>query len=59
MSPDMPVAVVSKGTLPDQQVVISSIDTIAKEVDENGIKAPTIIIIGRVVTLHEKLNWTS
>lgn len=59
ISPDMPVAVVSKGTLPEQQVVISSIDTIAKEVDERGIKAPTIIIVGRVVTLHEKLNWTS
>ena len=59
MSPDMPVAVVSKGTLPEQQVVISSIDTIAKEIDERGIKAPTIIIVGRVVTLHEKLNWTS
>lgn len=58
MPSDMPVAVVSKGTLPEQKVLISTLQNIAREVEESDIKAPTIIIIGRVVMLHEKLRWT-
>ena len=45
MPSDMPVAVVSKGTLPEQKVLISTLQNIAREVEESDIKAPTIIII--------------
>lgn len=57
MSADMPVAVISKGTLPDQEVLISTLARVANEVSASGLRAPTIIIIGNVVSLHEKLNW--
>jgi uroporphyrin-III C-methyltransferase/precorrin-2 dehydrogenase/sirohydrochlorin ferrochelatase len=57
MAPDTPVAVVSKGTLPDQKVVIAALDQIASEVEKAAVQAPTIIIVGRVVELHKKLSW--
>jgi len=53
----MPVAVISKGTLPEQKVLISSLCNAAEDVASAGLKAPTIIIIGQVVSLHDKLNW--
>ncbi|WP_068500599.1 siroheme synthase CysG, partial [Oleiphilus sp. HI0067] len=59
MSQDMPVAVISRGTLPDQRVLISSLSRVAADVTAAELKAPTIIIIGTVVNLHEKLGWQS
>src|SRR5690606_33657086 len=49
MSPDMPVAVVQKGTTPDQRVLISTLSKVTAAVEESGIKAPAVIIIGTVV----------
>lgn len=57
MRPDMPVALVSHGTRPNQQVVTGEIATIADKVHESGIKAPTLTIIGDVVKLQDKLAW--
>lgn len=57
--PDMPVALISKGTTPDQKVVIGTLADIADKVAEHHIQAPTLTIIGEVVLLHEKLNWQS
>ena len=54
-----PVAVISKGTLPDQAVVISDLENISEAVRTAKIKAPTIIIVGDVVKLREKLSWSS
>lgn len=57
MAQEMPVAVISKGTLPDQQVLVSSLGEIELAVGEAKVQAPTIIIVGEVVTLHSRLNW--
>jgi uroporphyrin-III C-methyltransferase/precorrin-2 dehydrogenase/sirohydrochlorin ferrochelatase len=57
MSADMPVALVSHGTTPQQRVVIGTLADIAQKVVESGIHAPTLTIIGRVVSLHETLQW--
>lgn len=57
MSGDMPVALVSKGTTPDQVVLTGTIDSIVAQVNESDVKAPTLVIIGDVVQLREKLNW--
>lgn len=48
-----PVAVIQNGTLPTENVAIGTIDTIAEEVKELGIKSPAIIVIGEVVKLHK------
>lgn len=57
MRADMPVALISHGTRPNQHIVIGQMDNIAQKVVESGIKAPTLTIIGDVVKLHDKLAW--
>ncbi|OCZ51804.1 siroheme synthase CysG [Acinetobacter seifertii] len=55
--PDMPVALISKGTTPEQNVVVGSLADIASKVTEHQIHAPTLTIIGEVVRLREQLQW--
>jgi uroporphyrin-III C-methyltransferase / precorrin-2 dehydrogenase / sirohydrochlorin ferrochelatase len=55
--PDMPVALVSKGTTPDQKVVVGTLADIVQQVTEHQIQAPTLTIIGEVVRLREQLKW--
>ncbi len=57
MRSNMPVALISHGTRPNQQIVIGEINNIAQKVVESGIKAPTLTIIGDVVKLQDKLAW--
>lgn len=53
----MPVALISKGTTPEQQVVVGTLADIASKVEEHEIQAPTLTIIGEVVSLRQKLQW--
>jgi uroporphyrin-III C-methyltransferase/precorrin-2 dehydrogenase/sirohydrochlorin ferrochelatase len=57
MPATMPVAVISKGTLPDQKVVTGTLADIADRVVAAHLPGPTIIIVGEVVSLRDKLNW--
>ncbi|MBF7695628.1 siroheme synthase CysG [Acinetobacter rathckeae] len=53
----MPVALVSKGTTPEQKVVVGTLSSIVSKVQEHDIQAPTLTIIGDVVQLREQLQW--
>ncbi|TCB78167.1 siroheme synthase CysG [Acinetobacter sp. ANC 4173] len=53
----MPVALISKGTTPEQKVVVGTLADIASKVSEHHIQAPTLTIIGEVVSLREQLQW--
>ena len=55
--PDMPVALISKGTTPEQKVLVGTLEDIASKVEENHIQAPTLTIIVDVVSLREQLQW--
>jgi uroporphyrin-III C-methyltransferase / precorrin-2 dehydrogenase / sirohydrochlorin ferrochelatase len=55
--PDTPVALIEKGTTPQQRVVIATLATISERVAAEKISAPTLTIIGDVVRLHDKLSW--
>ena len=57
MDPTMPVALISKGTLPEQVVVAGTLDSIVAKVEHANVRAPTIIIVGEVVNLRPRLNW--
>jgi uroporphyrin-III C-methyltransferase/precorrin-2 dehydrogenase/sirohydrochlorin ferrochelatase len=52
-----PVAIVENGTRANQITVTGTIETIAGKAVEAGLRGPTIIIVGEVVRLREKLNW--
>ncbi len=57
MSPEMPAALVERGTTPNQRLHISNIKSLPEVVQNNKIKPPALTIIGEVVALNEKLNW--
>ena len=57
MRSDMPVALVEKGTTPDHRVHTTTLAELPQLVASSDIHAPTLIIIGEVVKLREKLNW--
>ena len=57
MRGDMPVALIEKGTTPDHQVYVTTLAELPDLVESAAIHAPTLIIVGEVVKLREKLNW--
>ncbi len=52
-----PIAIVEKGTTPDQKVHISTLGEVNNLLASTDIHPPTLIIIGEVVCLHDKLAW--
>lgn len=54
---DLPVALVQQGTTTNQRVVTGTLETLPITIAGLNIKPPTLIIIGTVVTLHDKLKW--
>jgi uroporphyrinogen III methyltransferase/synthase len=56
-SPQEPAAIISRGTLPGQRVVVATLATIAAEADAAGIRAPAITLFGEVAALRERLEW--
>jgi len=57
MPASTPAALIEKGTRPDQKVIVGNLDNLEKRVEEEQARAPTLIIVGGVVSLHEKLHW--
>jgi uroporphyrin-III C-methyltransferase/precorrin-2 dehydrogenase/sirohydrochlorin ferrochelatase len=52
-----PVALVEQGTTPQQRVFTATLETLLDVISNEDIKPPTLIIVGEVVTLHDKLKW--
>jgi uroporphyrin-III C-methyltransferase/precorrin-2 dehydrogenase/sirohydrochlorin ferrochelatase len=52
-----PVALVQQGTTRDQRVYIETLETMQDLGEREQLKPPTIIIVGEVVSLHDKLSW--
>mgnify|MGYP001593588311 CR=1 FL=1 len=52
-----PAAIIQQGTLPTQRVVTGTLTTLPELAAAAGLKAPTLIIVGNVVKLREKLGW--
>ncbi|HKJ23028.1 MAG TPA: uroporphyrinogen-III C-methyltransferase, partial [Gammaproteobacteria bacterium] len=57
LAPDTPAALVEQGTLPSQRVLIGTVETLPERVRNTEIHAPTLVIIGDVVRLYDKLAW--
>ena len=54
---DTPAALVQAGTMPQQRVLTGTLATLPGIVRESNAKAPTLIIVGEVVRLRERLKW--
>jgi len=54
---DWPAAIVQHGTQPSQRTVTGTLATLPALATAAQLRAPTLIIVGTVVTLHRKLQW--
>ena len=52
-----PVALVQQGTTSNQKVLIGTLASMPELVASTPIKPPTLVIVGEVVNLHDKLKW--
>lgn len=50
---NLPVAVISKGSLDDGRMILGTVDSISEVISQEKVAAPAIIIIGEVVGTHE------
>ena len=52
-----PIALVAEGTRQSQRVLTGTLATLPETIKSQAIKPPTLIIVGNVVSLREKLAW--
>lgn len=57
LNADLPAALIQQGTTRQQRVFIGTLQTLPAIVASSEVHAPTLIIIGEVVKLHDKLAW--
>ena len=50
-----PVAVISKGTTPDEKTVVGTLEDIYEKAKD--LPTPALIVVGEVVNLREQLSW--
>ena len=54
---DTPIALVERATFREQRVLTGTLATMVDVVTREQPRAPTLIIVGDVVTLRDKLAW--
>jgi uroporphyrin-III C-methyltransferase len=57
LPPEWPAAIVQQGTQPTQRTVTGTLATLPAQAESANLRAPTLIIVGEVVTLRDKLRW--
>lgn len=57
LSAETPIALVQQATLESQKVVVGTLGDIEQHPELSGLKPPTLIIVGTVVSLHEQFSW--
>ena len=56
-SANLPIALIQQGTTNHQRVLTGTLQSLPEQIADLTITPPTLIIIGSVVTLHNKLSW--
>ena len=56
MSPDMPAAIISKGSTPDQRVETTVVSRLEQTIREKALEPPGIMVIGEVANVRERLG---
>ena len=57
MDPQMPAAVLQKGTTAGQKRIVSTVAELPEEVKRQGVETPAIIVVGKVCALAEEFAW--
>ena len=57
MRPDLPAAILEKGTTAAQRRVIATVSTLEEEAKKAEIGTPAILVVGEVCALSDTLHW--
>jgi uroporphyrin-III C-methyltransferase/precorrin-2 dehydrogenase/sirohydrochlorin ferrochelatase len=57
LSPVTPMALIQQGTTPNQRVWTGTLSTLPLIIKNQTVRPPSLMIVGEVVKLHEKLAW--
>ncbi len=57
LAANTPAALVEHGTMASQRVLVGTVATLPQQVSQVEVHAPTLVIVGEVVRLHDKLAW--
>ena len=57
LPPDTPAALIHWGTTPRQRSLVSTLDKLPHEAVAQGFANPSLIVVGGVVSLRDRLNW--
>jgi len=55
--PETGAALIEWGTTPRQRVLTATLATLADSAAEAGFEPPSVLVVGDVVSLHERLDW--
>jgi uroporphyrin-III C-methyltransferase/precorrin-2 dehydrogenase/sirohydrochlorin ferrochelatase len=55
--PALPAAIIDNGARVNQRVVVGTLADLAAKARAANLRGPTIVIVGTVVSLRDKLNW--
>ena len=56
-SPETPVAIVERGTMPSQRTTLATLSTVAERARERGVRAPAVTVVGDVAAFGDELAW--
>lgn len=54
-APSTPAAAISNGTMPDQRIVVGTLEDLPARVEGAALPAPTLLVIGEVVSMRASL----
>lgn len=57
MDPQMPAALLIRGTTAHQRRITATVSTLEEEVKKQGAQTPAIIVVGKVCELAEEFSW--
>ncbi len=57
IAPDTPAAVIENGARGNQRKVVATVSGLAPQVRAAGLKSPALIVVGKVCTLSDRLDW--
>jgi uroporphyrinogen III methyltransferase / synthase len=55
--PQEPAAAIERGTMAGQRTVTATLSTLAEAIEREQVKAPALIVIGRVARRRDQLGW--
>lgn len=57
MPTSTPAAIIEKGTTAHQRVIAGTLESLPEQVRNVGLESPSLIIVGQVVALNQRLQW--